>query len=478
MSEQDIANQREALEVRVIALLAGELSEEEAYELESVLSRHAELSSFRDQMAILMGDIYGAIDEISPPVEDSAPIHLDEVRRRKIFKNELPVGAVLSGKDDKKWWHLGLLEMVAIFIVGGLLASVMLPTIRSVRHFAEDADMQHDDRVAELKLSTAKRAISEPLSQTDTVSTAQVASVAELGDTLPVVESAPLIAAHSLRSVSTHSESQPHAEAALSELLTAEDQVDGLTLHDDSIGAEASILSAGAQEVTASGLIRDWGRSLADDESAKLVSTNGLIRSKLDCIVIPQVNFIDISMAEFVRSIRKLSSVYDGDGDGINLVVLMSAEGAVRISLQLEDASLRDILLQVSKLLGAELIEAEDVVILRKLDTSWIDLGERDASLQAIVIPQISFADESLSEVVDELEQLSVEYDPQREGIRMSYEALNDAVPLVSMQLHNLSIDRVIQLIAQQIGYQFSINGKRVHLQPAREPVIEASPSH
>lgn len=439
MSEQDTASEREALEVRVIALLTGELPEAEADELEEVLSRDEELSAFRDQMATLIGGIHGARDEISPPLEAAAPMHLSDAQRCEIFENEVPLEGVSFKQGAKKWWHLGLLEMAAIFIVGGLFVSVIFPTIKRVRFFAEEAQVQDDVRALELELPMAERSEPEPA----------------------------LLMVRSLRSKSP-SESRFSSEVLPSAVVAADDQADRLMLEDDSMRVEKSSAPSRSKEGITTVSTWESSRGLAHHVSAEAVSASDLTRNKLDCIVIPQVNFSEMPIADLVRSLHELSSAYASGCTGINLVALLPADDSTRISLKLKDATIRDILAQVSQLSGAKLIEADDVVILRKLDTVWMDLGERDARLQAIVIPQVSFVDQPLSELVDLLERLSVEYDPQRKGIQMSYESVDGVVPHVSMQLSNLGIDRIIQLITQQIGYEFSIDGDRIHIQPAK----------
>lgn len=81
MSDLETPSLREDLEIRVIALLTGELPEAEADELEKILAVDEELSAFRDRIATLMGDVHAARDEITPPTT-AQEMKLSEERRR------------------------------------------------------------------------------------------------------------------------------------------------------------------------------------------------------------------------------------------------------------------------------------------------------------------------------------------------------------------------------------------------------------
>lgn len=134
MSDIDPRSLREELEIRVVALLTGELPEADADELEKILSVDEELSDFRDRMAGLIGDVHTARDEITPPPAQQE-MKLSEERRREIF-GDLPVQESLAEEDAKKWWHLGVLEIAAMLVFGGFLAAILIPSVGAVRQEA------------------------------------------------------------------------------------------------------------------------------------------------------------------------------------------------------------------------------------------------------------------------------------------------------------------------------------------------------
>ncbi len=131
MSEHETRTLHEELEIRVIALLTGELPESEADELEKILSVDESLADFRDRMAALIGDVHAAREEISP-----APVHSDmrlsPERRREIF-GDLNPEIEVSSEKPKVSWQRRLIQYAAVIVVLFLLAMMAVPSFQKVR---------------------------------------------------------------------------------------------------------------------------------------------------------------------------------------------------------------------------------------------------------------------------------------------------------------------------------------------------------
>jgi len=129
MSDFNQTSLHEELEVRVIALLTGELKESEADELEKILAINPELSAFRDRMAELMGELHARRDEITC-TDSEAPHQLSEERRAKIFGDP----SVLDAKIKRKRPRLN----AALWGVAASIAMVffisLLGTVKFVNH--------------------------------------------------------------------------------------------------------------------------------------------------------------------------------------------------------------------------------------------------------------------------------------------------------------------------------------------------------
>ncbi|MFU8849218.1 MAG: YfbK domain-containing protein [Opitutales bacterium] len=124
MSDFEHTSLHEELEVRVIALLTGELSEVEADELEKILAIDPKLSAFRDRMAELMGDLHEARDELAPP-EGEAPRELSAERRARIFGD---ASVLESPSRRKRVWlnpaYWGIAASIAMVFMIGILGTI------------------------------------------------------------------------------------------------------------------------------------------------------------------------------------------------------------------------------------------------------------------------------------------------------------------------------------------------------------------
>ncbi len=124
MSDFKQTSLHEELEVRVIALLTGELSNAEADELEKVLAINEELSAFRDRMAALMGELHDASDELAAP-EGEAPRELSAERRASIFGDASvlePARRRKRFRPNPAFWGIAA-SIVMVFMIG-ILGSI------------------------------------------------------------------------------------------------------------------------------------------------------------------------------------------------------------------------------------------------------------------------------------------------------------------------------------------------------------------
>lgn len=88
--------------------------------------------------------------------------------------------------------------------------------------------------------------------------------------------------------------------------------------------------------------------------------------------------------------------------------------------------------------------------------------------LESIVLPKINFTGMALTRVIETLSELSVEYDSEGEGINIV--ALFDASelnPNVNITLRNLSLDKILQFVTQQVNFTYQVGADVVTIQPS-----------
>lgn len=94
--------------------------------------------------------------------------------------------------------------------------------------------------------------------------------------------------------------------------------------------------------------------------------------------------------------------------------------------------------------------------------------GRIQDKLNAIQIPQVNFSGMELTRVIETLSELSVVYDA--EGVGVNIVPLfnpNDSNPRVNISLRNLSLDRVLQFVTQQVNFAYDVGGDAVTIQPS-----------
>ena len=88
--------------------------------------------------------------------------------------------------------------------------------------------------------------------------------------------------------------------------------------------------------------------------------------------------------------------------------------------------------------------------------------------LSTIVIPQVNFSNMELTRVLETLSELSLEYDPDRIGVNI-VPLFNPSEnnPRVNISLRNLSLDRILQFVTQQVNFTYEVGADAVTVSPS-----------
>lgn len=88
--------------------------------------------------------------------------------------------------------------------------------------------------------------------------------------------------------------------------------------------------------------------------------------------------------------------------------------------------------------------------------------------LERIVLPKINFTGMALTRVIETLSELSLEYDSEGQGVNIV--ALFDSSkfnPKVNITLRNLSLDKILQFVTQQVNFTYEVGADAVTVQPS-----------
>ncbi len=88
--------------------------------------------------------------------------------------------------------------------------------------------------------------------------------------------------------------------------------------------------------------------------------------------------------------------------------------------------------------------------------------------LEKIVLPKINFTGMALTRVIETLSELSLEYDSEGQGVNII--PLFDSSkynPKVNITLRNLSLDKILQFVTQQVNFTYEVGADVVTIQPS-----------
>ncbi len=91
--------------------------------------------------------------------------------------------------------------------------------------------------------------------------------------------------------------------------------------------------------------------------------------------------------------------------------------------------------------------------------------------LNSIVIPQVNFSGMELTRAIETLSELSLQYDPAGEGVNIVVLFNpNNTNPRVNISLRNLSLDRILQFVTQQVNFTYEVGSDAVTVAPSFGP--------
>ncbi|MGK0456100.1 MAG: general secretion pathway protein D [Zhongshania aliphaticivorans] len=83
--------------------------------------------------------------------------------------------------------------------------------------------------------------------------------------------------------------------------------------------------------------------------------------------------------------------------------------------------------------------------------------------MKEIIIPQVNFSGMELTRVIDTLSELSVEYDPNGQGVNIvPLFDPNERNPRVNISLRNLNLDLILKFVTQQVNFSYDVGGDAV----------------
>lgn len=97
-----------------------------------------------------------------------------------------------------------------------------------------------------------------------------------------------------------------------------------------------------------------------------------------------------------------------------------------------------------------------------------VGISKTAQKMNDIVIPQVNFSGMELTRVIETLSELSLEYDEEQVGVNIvPLFDPNEKNPRVNISLRNLSLDRILQFVTQQVNFNYDIGDDAVTVAPS-----------
>lgn len=208
----------------------------------------------------------------------------------------------------------------------------------------------------------------------------------------------------------------------------------------------------GRESASAKRLILTVRSRLADEES--------LVRERLGKVIIPSIEFRDTPLSEALAFLHEASRDFDPEKVGVDLVH-QGAEPEPLLTVSFKEIPLTEALKYLAALSGLEVVYGDPFVILKKpAPTPAVKpapaappaTGKTAELAAAIILPKLEIKDTPLPDVLQYLQQRSVELDPAKQGLNFILNAPGEPSPgsiHISLSLTKIPLSEAMRYVAE-----------------------------
>lgn len=200
----------------------------------------------------------------------------------------------------------------------------------------------------------------------------------------------------------------------------------------------------------------------------------------LDKITIPELEFRQANLRDVVDMLGQSSLEFDPEQRGVNLVLI--GEKYATVTLKARNVSLKQALKVICEMCDAKYSVDESVVTISprkpekanqavvglipaKSDSAPDALTKRTLdALDKITIPEQEYRQSTLHSVVDELQKVSIEFDPEKRGVNLV--VIGDKYATVTFKARNVSLKQVLKIICEMCDAKYRVDGNTVTISP------------
>ncbi len=494
---------REELECRILAMLNEELPPEEVAELERMIGQDSELAAYREKMSVLLGELGAAREFLSDKPEQDGPNVLSPDRRKQVWEaiGESTPEDEANARERFQWhnplslkgWNWGSTIRVAaaVILLGALLSAILIPSVGGVRKSMQKAaEMAPEEEPLPQSLPTLTVAAPMPEPVIDALvnssSVSELPSRQELGEVLemempaaeepsqavdPFAYQAPVaprpVSIPAPKKSEADARNAPFGdrEASWTESLSGGDN----NLYDYRSADGVSVGGERSKSNTSTPANHDFYK-LDKNGDDKLLFSDG--DADAGSVVEIEAKFSDNAAGAkdtfaFSRGVggfqsstssREGSELAEGTTGGVDPFASTAAPlSGDYFAVINEDASGQTRYDSSLKQLRDEMLKEVSHAWQRPKVYSGMAVDPDRVELQSITIPRVSFSGVPLSQVVETLSELSVEYDTgdneTDRGVSIVMPEMGGEDPIVNITLRDLSLDRILDFTTESVGF-------------------------
>ncbi len=201
------------------------------------------------------------------------------------------------------------------------------------------------------------------------------------------------------------------------------------------------------------------------------------LQTKLDTIVIPQIQFSDATLEEAVAFLRQKSAdldtaTTDPNQKGVNIILKASAQSkTARITLNLKDVPMSELLRYVTELSQTKFQVAPFAILVTSIDEPEVKpagTAPPTAAKNEIIFPRVEFRDATLAEAVEFIRIKSRDLDPTKKVVNIVVKPGGITDAKLTLSLKNVPVSEALRYIAELGGHKLTTEGNTFIIAPVK----------
>jgi len=221
---------------------------------------------------------------------------------------------------------------------------------------------------------------------------------------------------------------------------------------------------------------------------AKIAPATAAIKTKLEKIIIPHMQFQSATVAECIEYLRAQSSTLDTTttdptARGVNILYSPgNPPSNAAISLDLKEIPLGEALRYIVELANLKMsIQPSAVVIAQNFPATAADSPEpkpaEESPASKIIFPSIEFRDATLNECIDFLRIKSRELDPDKKGVNIILKPGGESSVRITLSLKNVPLSEALRYCAELSNQTLTSDAQSYFVTPASVAAPAKTPS-